>query len=86
MLMPSLLSFNSNGDFEELPLQTLALQSNRILFLDHHTHVLIWSGRDVSGPEFNAYREACRQRAIESSAKRLPSPQVGLLVCACRSV
>eukprot|EP00457_Paulinella_chromatophora_P003722 gb/GEZN01003730.1/.p1 GENE.gb/GEZN01003730.1/~~gb/GEZN01003730.1/.p1 ORF type:complete len:560 (+),score=132.44 gb/GEZN01003730.1/:377-2056(+) len=76
LLSPSLLSFNSLGSLEQLPLSSLALQSNRILYLDHHTHVLIWSGRRVAGTEFDAFREACRQRAIQTTQRRLPAPEV----------
>ena len=44
----SLLSFPSCF---KLPLETLALQSNRILFLDHHTRVFIYSGSAVVSRE-----------------------------------
>lgn len=76
LLLPSLLSFNSTGRFEELPLETLGLQSNRILFLDHHTQVLVWSGAHVAGPAFDVFRSACQQRAAANSANRLPCPRV----------
>jgi hypothetical protein len=37
----------------QVPLTTLALQSKNILYLDHHTHILIWSGQDAVGPQFD---------------------------------
>jgi len=76
LLLPSLLSFNSNGQFEEVSLSTLALQPNRILFLDHHTNIFIWSGRLVNRVEYDVFREACRHRAIQFSSKRLPAPSI----------
>ena len=77
----------------QLPMETLALQSNRILFLDHHTQVFVWSGRDVvrerivlrflsvifvvqAGKEFDVFREACRDKALQAAAMRVPSPQI----------
>jgi hypothetical protein len=73
---PALLSFNSNGAFEELSLESLALQSNRILYLDHHTQVLIWSGADVASPTYQAYRDACIARAHTTTQHRLPAPDI----------
>lgn len=76
MCMPTLLSFNSRGELEELPLETLALQSNRMLLLDHHTQVLCWSGSAVTGPAYDAYRQACLDRASAHSKYRLPAPEI----------
>lgn len=76
MAAPRLLSFDRAGQFEELPPETLALQSGRVLMLDHHTHVFVWSGRAVTGPEFDVYRDACRDRAAEESRLRVPCPEV----------
>ena len=39
--MPALLGLDARGGLEELPLQTLALQSGRILFLDHHSQIMV---------------------------------------------
>jgi protein transport protein SEC23 len=74
--IPTLLSWNQKGELEELPMETLALQSNRILFLDHQTQILIWSGSEVTGPQFNSYRKACQDRANGQSAHRLPKPEI----------
>jgi hypothetical protein len=60
----------------ELPLETLALQSNRILLLDHHTQILIWSGSQVSTHAYDAYRHACVDRATAHSRHRLPRPEI----------
>ena len=57
MCMPTLMSFNTRGALEDLPLETLALQSNRILFLDHHTQIL------VSGSKTSADRAEQEQRS-----------------------
>jgi Sec23/Sec24 trunk domain/Sec23/Sec24 beta-sandwich domain len=76
MMYPTLVSFSSRGEFEELPLESLAMQSNRILMLDNHTHVFVWSGRAVSGPEYDVYRQACIQRATDASRHRMPAPDI----------
>jgi hypothetical protein len=76
LLVPPLLSFNADAAFEELPLDTLCLQSNRILLLDHHTHVMIWSGSRMTRPEYDVFREACMARVAAATATRLPAPKV----------
>lgn len=76
IIKPVLLSFDYNGEFEQLPLETLALQSGRILMLDHHTHVFIWSGKAVKGIEYEVYRDVCRERAANMCKYRLPCAEV----------
>jgi len=76
MLVPSLLSFNSSGHTDQLALCNIAQQSNRLLYLDHHTHIFIWSGSSVAGPEFDLYRSAWVQKAESSSSTRFPTPAV----------
>lgn len=39
--------------FLQVPLSDLALQSSNVLYLDHHTHVLVWSGRETIGPQYD---------------------------------
>lgn len=76
LIRPSILSFNSEGAFEELPLEVFALQSNRILMMDTHTDIFVWSGKDVCGPEFDIFREACVSKAVQTCEGRLPSPRI----------
>lgn len=47
--------------FWQLPLESLALQSSRILMLDLHTQVYVWSGRHVAGPDYQVYRDVCKE-------------------------
>jgi len=44
--------------------------------LDHHTHVMVWSGTEVSGPQFDLFRDACIQKTAYSTQLRLPAPQI----------
>lgn len=60
----------------QLPLESLALQSNRILLLDHQTQILIWSGSRLTTNTFDSYRRACLDRAASQSQWRLPRPDL----------
>jgi len=76
---PSLLGFSARGDLEELPLDSTVLLSERILFLDAHSQIMVWSGAAVSGPAFAAYRSACLARGAAAGRWRLPQPE--LMAC-----
>jgi hypothetical protein len=80
LLAPALLSFDAHGALATLPLSTLALQSRRILLLDHQTHVILWSGRAVLDAQFDAFRAALLQRARKQSLWRIPCPRVTITV------
>jgi hypothetical protein len=59
----------------QLPLETLALQSNIILYLDHGTDVFVWSGRDTKdAPQAEELRQQCVTYFYEQTASRFPSP------------
>jgi len=62
--------------YTQLPLETLALQSDRIILVDHHTHVFVWSGEDVTDKRFDLFRQACVQRVRASSKWRIPTPKI----------
>jgi len=66
------------GEWIEVPLTTLALQSKNILYVDHHTHILIWSGQDAVGPQFDHIRDLALREAHNVSASRFPQPQIML--------
>jgi hypothetical protein len=76
LALPTLLSFNSAGDLKQLPLITLSLDSNRILFMDCHSHILVWSGLNVTHGSYDVFRDVCLSRALVSSQSRLPQPIV----------
>jgi len=61
-----------------LPMETLAMQSNKILVLDHHDRVLIWSGQDVCGKEFDHVREAFQHYTYLAVGNRIPTPTIAL--------
>lgn len=80
LMMPRLYSFTSlEQEPEQLPVETLALQSDRILYLDCHTHIFVWSGRDVVGSQYDVFREAFKQRGNAESKYRLPAPK--MIIC-----
>jgi len=54
---PVLQSFDSTGKLEPIPSSTLALQRNRILVLNAHTCVFIWSGSAVASETFDPFRK-----------------------------
>eukprot|EP00026_Physarum_polycephalum_P002452 Phypoly_transcript_02458.p1 GENE.Phypoly_transcript_02458~~Phypoly_transcript_02458.p1 ORF type:complete len:897 (+),score=111.23 Phypoly_transcript_02458:48-2738(+) len=66
------------GEWIEVPLTTLALQSKNILYLDHHTQILVWSGQDAVGPQFDHIRDLALREAHNVSSTRFPQPQIML--------
>ena len=76
LVSPTLLKVERSGALVEVPPQTLALQSGWVLYMDVLSHVLVWSGREVAGPEFEGYRLAARAKAVETVRGRYPSTQV----------
>ena len=73
---PVLKSFTADGQFENIPLSTLALQTRRILLLDQHLEVFVWSGAAVAGARYDGMRAACLDQAARAAATRLPAPIV----------
>ena len=71
-----LKSFTADGQFENIPLSTLALQTRRILLLDQHLEVFVWSGAAVAGVRYDGMRAACLDQAARAAATRLPAPIV----------
>ena len=80
LLAPPLLSYTLDAaaaePYVQVPLEDLSLLPSRLLLLDHHTHVFIWSGADVGGPEHAAARERARADAAAWTAARFPAPEV----------
>jgi len=48
-MAPTLLAcpMSDGENYTALPLEDMSLHSDKILMLDHHTHVFIWSGSKV---------------------------------------
>ena len=76
LLAPRLWKVEQGGHLVGVPRETLALQSGWILMMDVHSHILIWSGRDVTGEDWNGYRDAAMAVALDKKQDRYPSPPV----------
>jgi len=78
LIRPSLFMIEDDENLYEVPLEDLAMQSNKILLLDHHTEIFIWSGLEVANSnEINdRKRAACLRRALESAQYRFPKPTI----------
>ena len=74
LIEPALLAVTPAG-FVELPLETLALQSNFILYLDHVTDVFVWVGKQAKeSAQSEQLRQTCVQLFQHQTAHRFPSP------------
>ncbi|KAL6065862.1 Sec23/Sec24 trunk domain containing protein [Balamuthia mandrillaris] len=60
--------------FQRIPLQDLALQSNFVLLLDHHTDIFIWIGNEAT--HRTDLVELCRRYASQVAKDRWPQPQL----------
>eukprot|EP01114_Cavostelium_apophysatum_P002146 TRINITY_DN11871_c0_g1_i2.p1 TRINITY_DN11871_c0_g1~~TRINITY_DN11871_c0_g1_i2.p1 ORF type:complete len:924 (-),score=187.79 TRINITY_DN11871_c0_g1_i2:24-2708(-) len=67
---------DDSASFLQVPLEDLALQSNKILLLDHHTDIFLWSGMEVAGEAFASKRQTCLRRAAAACKHRFPRPHV----------
>ncbi|CAM9148905.1 unnamed protein product, partial [Ectocarpus sp. 12 AP-2014] len=65
--------------FSRVPVETLAMLADRVLVLDTHDRVFVWSGSAVCGPEFEAVREACRGVFAGEAGARFPYAPVVFL-------
>jgi len=63
-----------NGDASVIPLEDLALQSNRVLLLDHHTEIFIWEGLNVERRE--QLLAMANQLAVDRANNRFPRPYI----------
>ncbi len=68
----------SKSYLQEIPMVTLALQSNFILILDHHTDIFIWSGFAVSSNGYDKIRNALKLIIQREVKHRYPSPNIML--------
>ncbi|CAM9391491.1 unnamed protein product [Ectocarpus fasciculatus] len=65
--------------FARVPVETLAMLADRVLVLDTHDRVFVWSGSAVCGPEFEAVREACMGVFAGEAGSRFPYAPVVFL-------
>eukprot|EP00300_Choanocystis_sp_HF-7_P013186 c18191_g1_i2.p1 GENE.c18191_g1_i2~~c18191_g1_i2.p1 ORF type:complete len:758 (+),score=154.58 c18191_g1_i2:36-2309(+) len=76
MIRPRVTMFGANNTEHEVSCETLALQSDFVLLVDHQTDIFIWSGRNTSGPEFDVIRQACLENANNLAQTRFPCPMI----------
>jgi len=62
----------ANQNFARIPLEDLALQSNFVLLLDHHTNVYIWVGHNIDDKEEEI--ENCKEHLKVMLRHRFPYP------------
>jgi hypothetical protein len=60
--------------YYEVPLENLAMQSDKVLLMDNQTDIFIWSGRETIGPEFDVKRENLFKLAKDLCKYRFPHP------------
>ena len=77
-LMDPMLYFAAEAvaDFRRVGCYETSLQSGHILFLDHHSTLIIWSGADTDGAKFEPIRETARRVAAAAADGRCPRPLV----------
>lgn len=78
VIYPALLSSSLDGafTFAQVPLEDASLTPDRLLVLDHHTHIFIWSGSQVSGKEHDETRKKLQEIVKSWAATRFPSPEI----------
>lgn len=76
LLRPFPHSSSSSHACAQLPLSSGSLSSSRLLLVDAHSAIFVWSGRLVSSAAFDAYRRACLERAKDQSRYRLPATRI----------
>eukprot|EP00004_Rigifila_ramosa_P028796 TRINITY_DN9898_c0_g2_i1.p1 TRINITY_DN9898_c0_g2~~TRINITY_DN9898_c0_g2_i1.p1 ORF type:complete len:705 (-),score=150.16 TRINITY_DN9898_c0_g2_i1:18-1883(-) len=73
---PTLLSISLTGEsLDAVPLETLSLSASRVLVMDQHTDLFVWSGA-ATYPSGDAMRQACLEFAEETAHQRFPFPQI----------
>jgi len=78
IIQPQLMmGFLNQEGFWNVPMADLALQSDKILFLDHHTHIFIWSGSlTIDNHDFEIIGENCASMAKNILKQRFPIPEI----------
>eukprot|EP00027_Filamoeba_sp_ATCC50430_P003743 CAMPEP_0168553362 /NCGR_PEP_ID=MMETSP0413-20121227/7213_1 /TAXON_ID=136452 /ORGANISM="Filamoeba nolandi, Strain NC-AS-23-1" /LENGTH=589 /DNA_ID=CAMNT_0008584045 /DNA_START=297 /DNA_END=2066 /DNA_ORIENTATION=+ len=73
---PFYMAENTEYKYYQIPLEDLALQSNKVLLLDHHTDIFIWSGNLTLTEEYEEQRKNLLLLAQELRKHRFPQPQI----------
>jgi len=69
---------NRSIDIYQVPVEDLSLQSDKVLILDHHTDIFIWSGLKRSSNDYNYLREYCLNYIHSQITHRFPQPNIML--------
>eukprot|EP00301_Raphidiophrys_heterophryoidea_P004533 c11963_g1_i3.p1 GENE.c11963_g1_i3~~c11963_g1_i3.p1 ORF type:complete len:396 (-),score=105.69 c11963_g1_i3:1182-2369(-) len=72
LLLPDVLMCGPSGSQQYVMCETLALQSDYVLLVDHQTDIFIWSGRNTATPEFDRVRAQCEEFANKVASQRYP--------------
>ena len=77
-LMHPRLYFASAAENNFVPVGCCAtsMQSDKVLYLDHGSAIIIWSGTDATGASFDHERACARRVSKLSAAGRCPRPLV----------
>ena len=78
LMCPALMATSLDGafTFTQVPLQDVSLLPDRILLLDHHTHIFIWSGSQVAGKEYDETRKKLTEIVKTWTVRRFPAPEI----------
>ncbi|KAJ1481917.1 hypothetical protein T484DRAFT_2692864 [Baffinella frigidus] len=83
ILAPPFLSYPLKPEdvapYTHVPLEDLSLLPSRLLVLDHHTHVFVWSGAEVSSAEHEEAREKATSDVAAWTSTRFPAPEIMVL-------
>eukprot|EP00658_Telonema_sp_P-2_P072425 TRINITY_DN61568_c0_g1_i1.p1 TRINITY_DN61568_c0_g1~~TRINITY_DN61568_c0_g1_i1.p1 ORF type:complete len:296 (+),score=35.00 TRINITY_DN61568_c0_g1_i1:201-1088(+) len=76
ILFPQLYRLTHPLAWTALPLEDLCLQPSWVLYLDQHTHILVWCGGETrDGAEFQQLRDHAKQAAEAVAINRWPQPR-----------
>ena len=61
-------------EFKAVECYETSMQSDKVLYLDHFSTIIIWSGADTDTDEHDTIRHAALDRAQAAAANRTPQP------------
>ena len=61
-------------EFKAVECYETSMQSDKVLYLDHFSTIIIWSGADTDTDEHDTIRQAALDRAQAAAASRTPQP------------
>ena len=67
---------SESAPLEEILPETLILWSNSVIAADNYHSIFVWSGSEVSDPQYDSLRSQCLSHLTERSELRFPLPQL----------